>query len=447
MPSPPEIKIIRQTTAKNYSFDITSVDAHAADLAAAVDVDATALATATPLSGTLSGPQVARIADIERFNFGDIVDDATLRDRLIEQNLDDAIRFLQNCTASRKEYGDVAKLYLDNSLKSDEFFQLDDIHQEEVKAHLYEIPYKEAMQNEKAAESTLAHATAQKEIFGQLLDDARAVHASVVLAAQPYFEKQPNLYDTMRDNAKVLAEYRSRLELATWKPNELANQINLADLNAKLEISKTKKVYTFKDISFRALRANASRQLAYVQLQENNRPHSVLNYSERLANNATLFDLSARQLVTRVLALRRAASALYGIDSSLNAPARGTMVDRIAEWLLTLQDKIGRVRRQQKTSIFTVWLSSKVSNFDEVVQHVPFSVSVELKPIDTLSISGLLRGVAVEYLGTGERPLQLNVSPPVSATGRLSAANQVPTSLVFGRVSFILCIRYPTPAR
>jgi hypothetical protein len=269
-------------------------------------------------------------------------------------------------------------------------------------------------------------------------DDDGVIHASVVLAAQPYFEKQKNLYDTMRDHARLLAEYRYRMELATWKLNELANQINLADLNAKLEISRTKKDYTFKDIAFRTMRANVSKQLAYVQLQENNRPNSVLNYSDRLANIATLFGLSARQLVTRVLALRRAASALYGIDTSLDAPARGTMVDRIAEWLLTLQDKIGRVRRQQKTSIFTVWLSSKISNFDEVVQHMPFSVSVELKPIDTLSISGLLRGVAFEYLGTGERPLQLNVSPPVSATGRLSAANQVPLH------SFLEeCVVYP----
>jgi hypothetical protein len=106
-----------------------------------------------------------------------------------------------------------------------------------------------------------------------------------------------------------------------------------------------------------------SRWLAYKQLHENQREGSILNYAERLVAIQSLFDLSARKLATRVLALRRAVVPLYGINIRFVSPARYKMIDTIAEWLLRLQDEMQKYHSKQKTSIFSVsiadWLAER----------------------------------------------------------------------------------------
>jgi hypothetical protein len=460
-----------------YFFDITSLNRDGSALRTAVGAAAPPPAPGLLLPNSvstyleaLSTGGTAVVPELETFNFADLSEDTTIRDRLIEQNLDEALRYLQNCVILRKEYGDIAKLHLDTSLKMQEFFRLDDIHQMEVAAGLYEIPYHEADFNRKATEDALKEAKEQHRIFGDLYGTTpttanvfgtnitlpapdwrgaltphglasgygviEAANSSTIIASKPFYHnsQHPDVHHEVSAHARLLAEYRSRLEGATWHFNVQTTRGNLAELEGRLQVAGLKRDYAWKDITFRAKRAGVSRQLAYVQLEEHTRTNSVLNYSDRLANIAKLFDLSARQLVIRVLALRRAANALYQITTPFQVPTTGTMVDRIAEWLLVLQDQISRVRRRQKTSIFTVLLSGKIASFANTLRTNPFNVSLTLNSNDTWQTPGLLRGFALEYLGGVIKPLQFKVSPPASATGRLSGSNDPSVSLFVGRV-------------
>ena len=134
--------------------------------------------------------------------------------------------------------------------------------------------------------------------------------------------------------------------------------------------------------------------------------------------------MAAKQLVVRVLTLKKATKELYEINTPAINPAFGKMIDEISEWLLALQDQIGRVRRLQKTSIFTIWLSDKVRRFGSEVKKNPFKVSFSLKTSDTLNIKGLLRGITFEFSGRSQRPLQVTVTPPATMLA----------PLIFGRV-------------
>jgi hypothetical protein len=75
-----------------------------------------------PAFATLS---TSLVNDLEAIEFAGTSADPAIRDRLIEQNVDDAIRYLQVCMALRSEFSGIAKNYVDTRLKTEEFFRLD----------------------------------------------------------------------------------------------------------------------------------------------------------------------------------------------------------------------------------------------------------------------------------------------------------------------------------
>src|SRR5262249_51244190 len=142
MPDKAEIDAIRDNFAKLYNIDVTELKKDAENIAANLnkiansrDIYSRSISPINPLF---------LVQDLEEFAFDSVPEDQDIRDRLIEQNLETAYRLLQTCFAMRREYYDTAKLYVDTKLKSEEFFFLDYIHQLEVAAGLYELPYQEA---------------------------------------------------------------------------------------------------------------------------------------------------------------------------------------------------------------------------------------------------------------------------------------------------------------
>ncbi len=233
--------------------------------------------------------------------------------------------------------------------------------------------------------------------------------------------------------------YGLHLDLAGWTYNQKATDVTIAQLTGSLSTATQKSEYLKKDIAFRSFRAAISRQLAYTQLLENQTTNSILNYKERLSAVRDLFDIYARKLVTRVLAVQRAAHQLYGIDTALVAPPTGGIVDALAKWLAQMQDQVSKFDRRQKVSVFTIWVASWLQNngrtfADAISGPHGLQLEIKLRPADTQSQSGLLRGIAFEYLGSGKYPIQLTVRPPISVTGGLNGTHSQPLSLNFGRV-------------
>jgi hypothetical protein len=105
---------------------------------------------------------------------------------------------------------------------------------------------------------------------------------------------------------------------------------------------------------------------------------------------------------------------------------------------MVISDEIGKYRRRQRISIFTLWLSHCLLRqnrnlVDAVRSAGGLRLDVKFEPDDSQSQRGVLRGAAFEYLGKGKRPLRLTAIPPVGATSSLSDRGlEIP--LIFGRV-------------
>jgi hypothetical protein len=331
---------------------------------------------------------------------------------------------------------------------------LDAIHLEEVAAGLYRIPYDEADSNFKGADEALKAAQSQNQVvedlyhtpatavgYGGHLHPVGIAGAGITTSidAQTRLAQYPYQGDGGRQaaagtDAQKLAWYRSMLEQASWQFNVKNTAMSISELNWRRNIAGIKRDYALKDIGFRSRRASVARQLAYIQCSEHHRENSIVNYSERLDKIRTLFNLSARELVSRVHAIRRAASQLYDLDTPLDVPEQGKMLDPLAVWLLKVQDQVGKFRRKQKTSIFTIWTSDIRADLDAALSRKPFQITIPVQAGYPQIARGLLRGVALEYLGQGDRPVRFNVTPPLASTGNVGATGQSLTPLVFGRV-------------
>lgn len=237
--------------------------------------------TDPPLPGLAAEIITPEIPDLERFEFSDIAEDHTLRDRLIEQNLESAFRYLQQCTSLKKEYREIAKLHLDTKLKTQEFFKLDNIHQEEILAGVYKNPYLDAEDDKTAAVTALAAAQQQKQVADDLYKNDPSPDpnndsylGSFANKRNWYLSNQgnnasyinwnvPNYRLTIAQLTEMIGRYQENLEDASWKVSQNAAIIYMAEWTGKVAVATRKAEYLRKDIIFRGARAAVSRQLAY----------------------------------------------------------------------------------------------------------------------------------------------------------------------------------------
>ena len=440
MAEPLDVKDVRQEISRLYGLDLT---------VSTPSNPGPTLASAIIHNQLANIPKTQAIPSLEQFNFGDVAPDVGLSSRLIEQNLDDAVKYAHTCGSLRAEYGTAAKLYLDTAIKSEEFFRLEDVHDREVDAGLYSLPYDEASEDAKALNSALAEAAAQKAILdamysaappnsnpayaGTLTDTAVGLYSdqTAALASLSASQNKPDI----KSATKTISQYRTALEDASWKYNLRAITTNTAQLSGRLAVAQLKQTYLQKDIGFRAERAAVSLKMAYKQLAANTTPNAPLNYSERLDAIRDLFGMALTKLIQRILVLRQGTKDIYGIDLSFSSPEKGKILDEIAKYLLLLQDEVAKVRRRQRVSIFTLLLSRFAPAGTSITDAIksPSGLTVDVVQSDSSSQTGLLRGIAFEYIGSTTVPSKLTVVPPVGATSRLSTAGAA-LPLIVGRV-------------
>jgi hypothetical protein len=450
MPTQIEIDGIKQKLGILYRINVPGIVADTTALASRISsggVPNAASIHATALTSFGS----ALIDDLEQLDFATVQEDSAIRDRSIELNLDEAGKLAQACSSLRSDYAATAKLFLDTRLKSEEFFRIDAIHLQEVAAGLYNLPFDEASDDVTSLQGALAESALQKSIIDTMYNATATSPPKYVgvltdTQVKSNTDQSGNIaqlaatqnQSQIQTGTSQLAEYRSKIEDASWQYSLRTNTTSAAQLTGRLATAQRKQSYLQKDIGFRSARSAVSRQLAYVQLSENTRPDAPLNYADRLVAIQKLFQISLIKLVQRVLPLKRAAQRVYGIDFPLANPPRGQILDELNRWLTLLQDEVGKLHRKQRVSIFTVWLSKALlrhnHNFlDAVKRPGGFRLDINFEPDDSQSQRGLLRGAAFEYLGNGKRPIRIAAVPPTTATGDTSNPGlQLP--LIFGRV-------------
>jgi hypothetical protein len=356
----------------------------------------------------------------------------------VEHNLEEAIRYSQNCLQIRQQYSETAKLRNDTRFKGEEFIRLDEVHLQEVDAGLYRLPWQEAADERTALEFAVSFARTQQAITEEssavlsndrvseyIRDTAKLATDSINIAGRQ---------DLIKDGTTKTTQYRTGLEYAAWLQTSAAVKGSAAQLRGKLSTAQRKEAYLRKDEGFRAHRAAISRQLALLQIREHCRPDSVLNYNERLTQQKSLFDANLQCLIERVIALKPGLKDSYDIEVTLEAPRTGSILDTLSVWLVKVQSELSKYKRTQRLAVYSIWsgaLTVVPGNAGNTADTFQADLVVDVNAVP--ATKSLLRGVAFEYIGQQQRPISLKVLPPQGTYIAVDRGGQ-PDTLQFGRV-------------
>jgi hypothetical protein len=261
----------------HYAVDLDGIESDSTNIRSLYN---NAKASGPPDAASIYDSEITRansdaiVPALETLAYGGVEENKELDSRFVEQHMDDTLRYLAQCYAIRREYGDVAKLYIDTSLKAEEFFRLERIHNLEVAAGIYSLDYEDSTDQVKSAQaatdgwrtnvdydswasSTLSKS---KDKYAKERGELSQLEAATNPNAQTIADDEANIAYESGD--ETLYEFNRTLR---------ADSINLTDAEARLSIAKRRQAYNQKDIAFRAARAAVSKQLACAQLWENTR--------------------------------------------------------------------------------------------------------------------------------------------------------------------------------
>jgi len=315
---------------------------------------------------------------------------------------------------------------------------------EEVAAGLYTLPWQEAKNEQAALTEAVKQSGDQKaaleEMFASpntanryssLLSDT-GINNYIASSAQLAKDSTGQLKPQVSSGTNVTTTYRINLDYATWVQALATINVSAPQLKGRLETADAKEAYLRKDIVFRSHRAAISRQLVYLQLQEQCRPNSIINYSERLERQRDLFGANLIALIQRAKMISEALKKYYNIDVALDPPPTGQILDRISVWLVGVQDELARFKRGNRLFLRSVWnngtLSQLARTSTDVADKFQATVVVDNSVLSEKGV--LLRGVALEFIGQNNRPVSLEVRAPSGAY----VARGDNDALSFGRV-------------
>lgn len=447
MPSRSEIQAIAKSFGSQYGVDLAAIEKDSEKIRRLVEKEGVNHINAFEIysESITCNPALdcAIIPDLESFEFADIPPDPNLIDSRVEQNIEEAIKYADNCLQIRRQYGELAKSRNDTRFKFEEFVRIDLIHQEEVKAGLYELPLKQARADLESINASIAGANSQitaidemyaakgEENYSNALapDKVAGYVADVAFVARA----TANDKDKVEDASTRSTEYRIRLEHGSWAQTKLAAIGQRAEHQAKLGAADEKVLYLVKDVAFRTHRASVSRQLAWLQINEHARPNSAINYDKRMLGLKDIFDANLRLLIQRVNALDSGLSKHYGIDAVLQKGKKGEILDGVAIYLIAVQDLLAKYKRKQRTAIASKSTVGHLEHYPHKNGGKRFETEITID--DSMLPDGynLLKGVAFEYFGTHSKPISLNVTPPNGAVP-FCDKGLISGRVVFGRV-------------
>lgn len=345
--------------------------------------------------------------------------------RHIEHQFDELVKLVEACRLFRREYAEYAKLYLETRLGLEEFFRIDAIHQLEVAAGAYEVPWKEAEGQLRSTSERLAYERLNEanllELFsaGQPLDQA-SVEAFVARngeAARQSSDREP-----ARAPTADVARYRMDLERRQWGRTLEDTQTEVKSLSIVEEAIRFKAAYLSKDVNFRQARAAIARDLSYTKRAHHIAPGGPLNYAERIAATRELFNRYLICAVDRALSVADGARQIYGLPVERPKLEDFEVLDSLSSWVQSTQELLSRRRRRERIATIGISIADR---FDKFRSRLEDGVSMELIAPDVLNLGNArLRGVAVDLITNDTSALtSISVTPP----GEIKA-------LPFGRV-------------
>lgn len=431
MAEPDVLDEIFANFSRTYGIDISNVRADGLELEQHLSL---AAATASVLPNTVLHSAIdkdlALIPDLETVRVSDVSPDDRLSQRLVERNLEQASAYVNRCLQLRSQYAETAKLRNDVRFRGDEFLRLDQVYKQEVEAGLHELPRDEAADEVSGLGSSIAIQRSELARIVEILDPAASGNRYSTLLTEPKMTEfsqneafiarntandQKNLVD---EKARSNANLRIGLDFASWQDRRDSVSSEIAKAESRLSTVQRNHEYLEKDVVFRARRAEISRVLAAMQLNEHRRQNSVINYNERLNQQRQFFNSNLTMAIEYATVASAGLRLIYGAGGELPNPPLGGVLDELALWTLEAEDSLSKYLRSKAVSIYSLWLQASRD-----------ALSVDVRFDDIPYQNALLRGVSLEFAGQQPKPISVSVSPPEGAYSGIAGE-----SFTFGAV-------------
>lgn len=354
--------------------------------------------------------------------------------RSIEQNIDECARLIDAADRLRDKYTDLAAHYLDARLRIEEFLRNDEVHKLEVAAGIYELPWQEAETEYGALQVRVRHLELARNYAQQALDTGELGGVEVERQVTMLKQQTANTKNTY-DNADIaafdtenLARQRMGLEVRSWTVNLRMLEAQHEEAKSRVDGAGKRASYLRNDIAFRQSRTLIARDLTYQRLYEHCQKNGEVSYPQRLAEIKSVFDTYAQQIILRVRAIYVGASSLYRLNVTHPELTKGQIFEAARRWLSETRDLVLRYKHFELTRVFSFSVALQ-SHKHDVLKAITDGVSFDIARRDTAGADGLLRGIALEYVGEPNLPISVSAIVPSGVPVRPEM-----NEFLFGRV-------------
>jgi hypothetical protein len=322
---------------------------------------------ATDIFGDLKTPVPSKFLEIDNFFSFDTQDcDAVLRYQHVEHLLDQTSDLLGRGLQSRDEWDDLAAKTFNVAMDLREYDELYKIHQEEVKAGFYTLPYKESFAELAAQSSTKAAYVGELIWLNWLVDqkytvaemNAQSGYAQC-LAYLSQFEHASTQFNwsgsqnTVAEHAKLAAFGESfgylYTQLGTLTAQKLVAIASSQAAQNRLTGLSTRNAWDLRDADFKRRRSDVARLIADYKSKAFTDSSGALNYPRKMIYIRELFARDFRDALARLYSaaegLRRIYGYSYPLPQSLDRLRKkmstvGTSPKYFADCLIWVRDAI-----------------------------------------------------------------------------------------------------------
>lgn len=366
--------------------------------------------------------------DTISFQVGDI--DA----RRIEDNVEILSSLSKQLIGYRELYNKEASDFI--SIRDDikEYFALREIHQQEIISGIYELSWKE-LNSEKEG---LLQSKLKYQDLKYSLDNLKIQYYSENAILKSANDSKISLQSSVKDGpgdfaSAVQATYDSALRRERIDESSLSAQIlsviaEIEALEGRISTVTEKLNFARKDVGFKSQRTRVADDIAVRQLLELSVEGGPMNVKDRLDAIRDNWKATLNYAIPYARAVRFGLRYL-NYDSQVGWPElrNGKITDNLHSWSEEIKRKISVYKQREYITRFSQWV-----NRENIFPESTFDIGIE----DVGGNDKSLRGVSLEYVGNFDRPIQVELIPPLSSYSWIGEKISPTPSKVFqiGRV-------------
>ncbi len=388
----------------------------------------------------------------------------------IEPLIDQASDLMERAINGRKEWDELSVKYFELSLELFEYFDLDEIHNEEEQAGLYDIAWK---QSSSLVDASTAIMHTNNELLNNHFDDTIFLNNSFNksnYAAQlsgwlsglsPYRigsqkvkkwnaytwrNEKKRFYDHAMNAAFVQAEHAKLLFMSNW-------QLQIPSINhstiitaARLNGQTEQKAWDELNANFQRRRTMVARNYQDIKSKASTQADGILNYKKRLDPLKESFQKDFRDALARLKVVEKGLKLIYGYSFPLPSEVNNlSYFDDCLIWTREVIQWLIKLSRNELNTVYPISIKSFYSRNDwkDALKSGFLKINLNNDFFGKMKLARL-RGFSVYFKDRTSKDntiLQLLVQPPKKSVIRQlnGAINYVDQSefspCVLGRVA------------